>query len=521
MKSEIGMPARLAETHHPLLYEINTRILLHELSEREGYRVTLNGVPDDVLDSWAEFGFDAVWLMGVWSTGPLGREKALNDPHLQNEYNRNLPGWTPGDVGSSPYSISEYAVSRDLGGDEGLISLRKRLAARGMGLILDFVANHTARDGNWVTTHPEYYVCGTAGDDGKTPEMFFKARTKHSESVLALGWDPAFPAWTDTAQLDIRSSETRRALKRALSRVAGMCDGVRCDMAMLLLSDVFSRTWGRIPVRKGEEEATGEFWKEAIASVRRKHRGFLFIAEAYWHREWDLQQLGFDFTYDKVLYDRLLREGASSTRAHLKAEAQYQTKSVRFIENHDEQRAAHVFHSEDWHCAAAVVMSTIPGMALVHDGQLEGRTIRVPVQLLRRPRERGSHTLWTFYRRLLSCVAHPVFRKGEWTMLPARPAWHDNPTWENFFIFYWSYRGEGARMVVVNSAPHSGQCYATIPEEHIGEGSVELRDLMGDAVYVREKAVLLSKGMYFDLSPYGLHIFDIKPQESSLLVPTT
>ncbi len=508
LTAENTLPARLSGTGHPLVYEVNTRVLLQELSRQEGRSVTLGDIPDDMLDRWAGYGFDAVWLMGVWPTGRLGREIALADSHLRMEYKRALPDWGADDVGGSPYSIQEYTVSIDLGGKGGLARLRKRLAERGVGLILDFVANHTARDGSWVEGHPEYYISGSPGEDVARPEAYFKARTSRGDLVLAHGRDPGFPAWTDTAQLNIRSPGTRRALTHQLSLIAEMCDGVRCDMAMLLLNDVFARTWQGSATPGGE--ADGEFWEEAISAVRQKHRAFLFVAEAYWNREWDLQQLGFDYTYDKLLYDRLLREGASSTRDHLKAELEYQMRSVRFLENHDEHRAARLLQSEEWHSAAAVIVSTVPGMVLFHEGQLDGRTTRLPVQLLRRPHEPVSESLRSFYGRLLSCLTHPVFRQGEWKMLPVRPAWHDNPSWENFFVFHWRHRRHGARLVVVNYAPRTGQCYASFPGEQFSGNSLEFRDLMGQAVYVRDAGALLSKGMYFDLPPYGVHIFDVR-----------
>jgi hypothetical protein len=508
MKGEHKPPFRLFGTRHPLVYEVNTRVLIHELTRREGRRVTLRDIPPDIIDAWTGYGFDAVWLMGVWQTGPLGREIALNDPHLRNEYGRVLPDWVADDVGGSPYSIQDYTVPPDLGGTEGLASLRKRLAERGVGLILDFVANHTARDGSWVRSHPEYYISGSSLDLDARPDSYFRPETSRDDVVLAHGKDPGFPSWTDTAQLNIRSTGTRRALTHQLSLIAEMCDGVRCDMAMLLLDDVFERTWHCSQI--AESDAEGEFWEEAISTVRQKHPGFLFVAEAYWNREWDLQQLGFNYTYDKVLLDRLMREGAASTRDHLKAEIGYQLRSVRFLENHDEHRAARVLQSEDWHSAAAVIVSTVPGMVLLHEGQLDGRTMKLPVQLLRHPDEQGSQNIHSFYRRLLSCLAHPVFREGEWKMLPVKPSWHDNPTWENFFVFFWQHVRHGARMVVVNYAPRSGQCYTDFPKEHFSEAYVEFRDLMGQAVYVRDTEGLASRGMFFDLPPYGIHIFELK-----------
>lgn len=476
-----------------------------------GHRVTLGEIPDDIIDAWAQLGFDAIWLAGVWSTGNLAREIALENLLLRNEFSRVLPDWDPRDVGSSPFAICSYTVDPRLGTVGDLRLLRDRMAKKGMGLILDFVANHTARDAEWLSTKPEYYVHGQTGDADLYPDIYFTKNSESEEDTIAFGRDPVFTVWRGTAQLNIFSRATQQALTRELHGVARLCDGVRCDMAMLLLRDVFERTWIRNLPHLEVDGQDEEFWEKAIASVKKKFPSFLFVAEVYWNRDWDLQKLGFDFTYDKVLYDRLLREGAPSVREHLLAEIDYQSRRVRFLETHHEDRAACAFDEEKWHFAAVTIMSTVPGMVLFREGQLEGRTIRLPLQLLRRQHERGLDELRDFYRRLLSCVTQPVFREGEWTMLIPRPAWRDNPTWEGFLIFFWHHNTEGDRMVVVNYAPYGGQCYVPVPVEHLDAASVEFRDLMGSAVYMRGRGNLLSKGMYFDMPPYGLHIFDVRP----------
>ena len=150
--------------------------------------------------------------------------------------------------------------------------------------------------------------------------------------MIACGRDPYFPPWTDTAQLNAFSPKLREAALDTLRHIATQCDGVRCDMAMLLLNSVFSKTWG---------EAAGsipeaEYWTELINGVRQVHRNFLFIAEAYWDLESSLQQLGFDYCYDKRLYDRLVHDDAKSVRDHLAADLSYQNRLIRFLENHDE-----------------------------------------------------------------------------------------------------------------------------------------------------------------------------------------
>jgi len=509
MPSKNGTNQRLRVTRHPLVYEVNTRILLRELSAEERTPVTLGTIPDRILEEWASLGFDAVWMMGVWATGSVGREIARSHPALQEEFHRALPDLTPDDIQGSPYAVSAFAVPKEFGGSSGLRTLRTRLGRLGIGLILDFICNHTARDHGWVSEHPEFYVQGREDDDRVLPDLFFRAATKEGERVIAHGKDPLFPAWTDTAQLNIMHPGLRSALIAQLRDIAGRCDGVRCDMAMLVLNDVFWQTWGAMVRRPDGAGADREFWSEALKTIRETAKDFLFIAEAYWDREWDLQQLGFDATYDKRLYDRLRHEGASSVRDHLTAAIEFQNKSLRFIENHDEPRAGGAFPGDAWHYAAAVAMSTVPGGVLFHEGQLDGRTAKLPVQLVRRPVEPRSAFVRAFYERLLKCLASPAIRQGKWTMLEVHPSWHDNPTSQNFLAFWWAYEGNGDRLVVINYAPHSGQGYVQLPFREPAGSSLEFRDLMGEAVFVRDSAGLQSRGMFFDLPGYGFHFFEV------------
>ena len=500
---------RLRSTQHPVLYEVNASVVLQECSASKGKTVSLGDLPETLIDEWTSLGFDAVWLMGVWTRSETSRGIARTESILQDEYRAALPDVTPGDVMGSPYAIRSYRVAPEFGGSAALRHLRSRLARRGIGLVLDFVANHTARDCEWVRSHPDWYINGREGEEREHPDLFSVADTVKGRRVIAFGRDPMFPGWTDTAQLNHRSLVARTAIIKELERISALCDGVRCDMAMLLLNDVFQHTWHNHLHVAPDDDAPAEFWKEAIAHVHTLHPDFLFLAESYWNREWDLQQLGFQYTYDKTLYDRLLREGASSVHDHLKAELAYQKRSLRFLENHDEPRAARVLPSEAWHFAAALVTFTVPGMALLHEGQMDGRLVRVPAQLRRRPEEPLNERCAGFYQELLLAINNPVMRQGEWRLLECRAGWQDNYSWYNFLVFWWSHPSEGARMVVVNYGPQSGQCYVEVPLGEIEGGLIEFRDLLGPAVYVRDRLGLQSRGIYFDLPGYGIHLFEV------------
>jgi hypothetical protein len=141
-------------------------------------------------------------------------------------------------------------------------------------------------------------------------------------------------------------------------------------MAMLFLNSIFERTWGS---RAGPRPPT-EYWVDVISAIKKKHSGCLFIAEAYWDLEWELQQQGFDFCYDKKLYDRLEHSDAESIRLHLCADLAYQGKLLRFIENHDEPRAAASFSAAK-HRAVALTAVTLPGIKLFHLSYAQNSTL--------------------------------------------------------------------------------------------------------------------------------------------------
>lgn len=480
----------------PTLYEINTWVWLSELSSKHGKTVHLGSVPPAEWDALADLGFDAVWFMGVWERSPAGISISNQNRQNLDDFRRALPDFRLEDNVGSPYCVRRYVVDPHLGGPEALMSARRELAKRSVKLLLDFVPNHVAPDNPWVSDHPEYFVRGTADDLKNDPASFLDV----SGNIYACGRDPYFPAWQDVLQLNAFDPGLRRAALETLSSIAAQCDGVRCDMAMLFLNSVFERTWGS---RVGQRPPT-DYWREVIPSVRLSHPDFLFIAEAYWDLEWELQQQGFDFCYDKRLYDRLEHDNAESIRLHLTADLSFQGKLLRFLENHDEPRAASAFSPEKEQ-AAAVVTSTLPGARLFHEGQFEGRKVRLPVFLRRRPEEPVVSCLQAFYQKLLRAIARPVFRDGEWSLCE-RAGWPDNASFQN--LLAWSWRKDPERILVaVNLSDHPVQAQVFVGWPDLSDGRWLLTDAFSGEQFMREGKDLLRSGLYVGLGPWGFHSF--------------
>jgi hypothetical protein len=480
----------------PSLYEINTWIWVSELSQMYEQNIDLSCVPSAEWDAIAAFGFAAVWFMGVWERSPAGIAIANKNKNLIEDFRRALPDFRPEDNAGSPYCVRRYVVADYLGGPDGLAVARRELSKRGMNLILDFVPNHVAPDHPWVSEHPDYFIRGSADDIGNEPYSYLRV----SETVFACGRDPNFPAWSDVLQLNAFHPDLRLAAIDTLSSIAQQCDGVRCDMAMLLMNSIFERTW----VGRAGPRPAADYWVEVISSIKRTYPGFLFIAEAYWNLEWELQQQGFDFCYDKTLYDRLEHNDAESIRLHLCADLAYQSKLLRFVENHDEPRAAAAFFPAKRR-AVALTAATLPGAKLFHEGQFEGRKVRLPVFLGRRHAEHFDNDLYGFYAIVLEAINRPVFQEGQWSLCD-RTGWLDNESFRNLVAWSW-VQGDERYLIAVNLSDRPVQARIQVPWADVGGGIWHLLDLLSRALYERDGDKLMSAGLYVELPPWNYHFF--------------
>lgn len=490
---------------HPLLYQINTRCWLLNLSRVERRPVTLASVPETEFQFWRQCGFTHLWLMGVWTTGKRARAIARQHPDLRAEYDRVLPGWTEADVAGSPYSIGDYSVPKALGGDEALRQFRLKLNRLGIKLVLDFVPNHLGVDHAWVSERPELFVSSPTATPGT-----FAVETKTGVRFIANGKDPYFAPWTDVAQLDYRRAATRQAVTEQLREVARRCDGVRCDMAMLLLNEVFAKTWAHLP---GAEPAPmEEFWPTAIPAVKSQFPEFIFIAEVYWGLEGRLQAQGFDYTYDKALYDDLIgRQPVEAQRKLLAHPSGYVEHSVHFLENHDEPRVAAKLSPAENRASALAVLA-LPGMCLLHQGQLSGAKLKLPVQLGRAPVEPESAEIKTIYMTLLNALPKTFIGQGAGQLLAPRAAWEGNFSHQDFILMLWPGTQNRFDLVVVNLSANRGQAYAPLNFPALDEYDWSLRDWLGDEVFERVGSDLTQFGLYLDVPAHAAQIFRFEPK---------
>ena len=497
MASQGLPPLRL----HPQLYEISALPWLLRLGKRLGREIKLSEVPLSEWQRLHDLGFDVVYMMGMWKRSPAGRRFSRTNVSLFSRYDECLPGWTLDDIPGSPFSIQAYDPDPQIGTWRDFDAVHERLHKLGMRLIVDVIPNHTGPDHHWIYEHPDYYIHGSLEQFRKAPGDFFIAEAASGRAeIIACGRDPYFAPWTDTAQLNYFNPELRQAMIEQIRHISQFCDGARCDMAMLILNDNFHQTWeamlspASVPQR--------EFWDEATSALPE----FLWIAEAYSDSEWALQQLGFNFTYDKRLYDRLRDGFVRDVYLHLKADWDFQRRSVRFLENHDEARAASVFGKSRLP-AVAVLASTVPGMHFFNDGQLEGFRTQLVVQLARAQEEKPEADVQRFYERLLKILDAPEFHGTGWKLAEAKDS--GDRTSSDLIVHMWRTE-RGTKLIAVNlgNGTATGRIYFS--DDLLSAQTLRFDDLLNDSSYERKTSDLKQWGLFIKLNSFGAHVFDVK-----------
>ena len=501
MPTQSATPQNFQPRPHPHLYEINTWTWLEQLSARLGKNINLAEVPDSEWDALAALGFNIVWLMGVWQRSPISRRMNAENPANAAQFSLALPYWKPADVISSAYSITGYVPDARIGNWAALHAAREKLRARGIGLFLDFVGNHTALDHPWMLEHPEFYVQASPEEFQKDPSLYYTQSTKQGPQYIALAKDPYFPPWQDVAQLNHFNPGLRAAQLADLRTIAAHCDGIRCDMAMLQLSDIFNANWRHLLGDTPQPEK--EFWTEAHAAVPR----LSLLAEAYWGTEQHLLDLGFSYSYDKTLYDALRDHNIPQIRERLANSLERQNDFARFMENHDEQRRAIVFPN-DRLAADGTLLGTLPGMRFYHQGELEGRRIHMPITLRIAADEPPDPISKNFFQKILQITRQDVFHEGKWNLLDVAPE-GGAPT-DALLVYEWR-SPKAWKIIAVNLAAYASQGRVHLADRVSPSINYIFNDELNKVRYDRTGEELYNIGLFIRRDPFQAHLFDISP----------
>lgn len=494
--------------NHKLVYQIDIREFFFRMKSTHSKVRNILDLPKEFFEELKSFGIDFLWLLGIYEPSQISKEISISMKDLHKKYHASLLDWTEDDVIGSPYAITSYKIASDFGGNEVFNNFREKIRRDyNLKIILDFVPNHFAIDSPVVQKHPEFFIQATQQQRDTNPDNFITINIKGHDYIFAHGKDPYSPPWKDTLQLDYRSKSVQEFMIKELLKLSKYCDGVRCDMAMLLLSDIFFENWKDFPCPKDHVATAKEFWFDAISKVKKANPDFIFIAEVYWHREEDLLALGFDYVYDKVIYELLIENRVNIINEYIKNVFPNLRNRFLFLENHDEQRSAHVFQLDKLK-AVATLIYTLPSMKLIHDGQLEGRGYHHAIQLRRLQNENVNSELKTFYKKLFTTIKNSVIPKSYFKLLKPFPAWEGNLAYYNFIIFLYESEQLKKNLVVINLSPYQSQCRVKVESYDLPGKIYLIKDRLSDEEYTRDGNEMFNNGLYLDLKPYQSQIFD-------------
>ncbi len=390
-----------------ILIAKNIYVWLDQLSKAYGRPITkLDDIPDDELDIMRRRGFTGIWLIGVW-------ERSAASQRIKQMCGN--PEAVP-----SAYSLHDYIIAEDLGGEEAFLELKTRATRRGIRLASDMVPNHVGIYSRWMIEHPDWFVsldqnpypwytyAGTnlSHDDRVSihiedhyydrtdAAVVFKRRDNWtgSEKFVYHGNDGTSMPWNDTAQLNYLNPEVREAMIRTIIHVAGKFPVIRFDAAMTLTKKHFQRLWfpepgtgGAIPTR-AEHSLTyddfskampHEFWREVVDRVAEEAPDTLLLAEAFWLLEgYFVRTLGMHRVYNSAFMNMLRDEENSKYRLVMKNTMEFDPQILRrfvnFMNNPDERTAVDQFGTGDKYFGVCTMMVTMPGLPMFGHGQIEG-----------------------------------------------------------------------------------------------------------------------------------------------------
>lgn len=396
----------------------NTYVWLDQLSKQYNQEIkTLDQVPDQELDHLAEWGFTCLWLIGLWERSKASKtiKQIMGNP----------------DAVASAYSLMDYVIADDLGGESAYHNLKERAWQRGIRMAGDMVPNHVGIDAKWVVEHPDWFISldyspfpsytfnGTdLSHDGRVgiyledhyyertdAAVVFKRVDHHSGSAKYIyhGNDGTSMPWNDTAQINFLNAEAREAVIQTILHVARKFPVIRFDAAMTLAKKHIQRLWFPEPGTGGaiasraehgltrddfEKQIPEEFWREVVDRVAAEAPDTLLLAEAFWLLEgYFVRTLGMHRVYNSAFMNMLKNEENSKYRDVIKKTLEFDPqilkRFVNFMNNPDEDTAVAQFGKDDKYFGVCILLSTMPGLPMFGHGQIEGYTEKYGMEFRR------------------------------------------------------------------------------------------------------------------------------------------
>ncbi len=543
-------------------------VWLDQLGKKYGRPLTtLDQIPDDELDTLARWGFNGLWLIGIWERSPASRrikQKCGNPEAL-----------------ASAYSLYRYEVAADLGGENALQNLKRRAEIRGIRLASDMVPNHMGIDSPWVCEHPEWFVSleqspfpayTFSGEDiSSDPRVAIYLEDHYydrSDAAVVFKWlerksgkvhyiyhgnDGTRMPWNDTAQLNYLHSKVREAVLQTILAVARKFPIIRFDAAMTLTRRHYQRLWypqpgsgGDIPSRSGQSlsqeqfdhSMPNEFWRDVVDRVAREVPDTLLLAEAFWLMEsYFVRNLGMHRVYNSAFMNFLKDEDNGKFRTSLKNVLEFNPeilkRFVNFMNNPDEETALAQFGKGDKYFGVCTLLATLPGLPMFGHGQIEGlgekygmeyrkayRDERPDRDLVRRHEQQIFPLLQK--RQLFSGMSNFLlydFFTAAGVVDENVIAFSNRHGDERCLVIYHncfghtlgSIRTSAAFVAAGGSGPSPVLVQKTIAQgldlPELPNQFVVFRDMVSQLKYIRNCRQLHSQGLAVELSSYQTHVF--------------
>jgi glycosidase len=542
----------------------NTYVWLYQLSQQYNREIRrLDQIPDEELDRLAGWGFNGLWLIGLWERSDASKriKQLCGNPEAV----------------ASAYSLKNYAISGDLGGEEAYQKLREKAWQRGIRLASDMVPNHMGIDSDWVVDHPDWFISlpyspfpaysfnGTDLSpvdwtviqiedhyyDRTDAAVVFRHINKHNGHTRFIyhGNDGTSMPWNDTAQLNYLMPEVREAVIQTILHVARKFPIIRFDAAMTLAKKHYQRLWYPQPGSGGDiasraehgltqdafdQAIPQEFWREVVERVAQEVPDTLLLAEAFWMMEgFFVRTLGMHRVYNSAFMNMLRNEDNAKYRQLIKNTLEFDPqilkRYVNFMNNPDEKTAVEQFGKGDKYFGICTLMTTMPGLPMFGHGQIQGFSEKYGMEYYRpywdeEPDgyliQRHTDQIFPLMKRrdLFSGVRNFLlydFYTGEGRVDENVFAYSNGNIHQRGLVVYHNRYGS-TRGWIHRSASYLNKDNGHLENKTLGEGLnlghgpnryLIFKDTTSKLEYIRSVQEIRERGLYFELNAYECHVF--------------
>ena len=524
----------------------NTFVWLYQLSDKYNKPIKhLDQIPIEELESLRSFGVNGLWLIGIWERSPASK----NIKELYGKKNAI----------ASAYSIYNYRITNDLGGENAYLKLKTKANDAGLKLGCDMVPNHTGIDSPWVIDHPDWFIQTernpSSGFEYNSPnlssdpraeirieegyftqtgaaEVFqFRCNTSEKNLYMYHGNDGTSMPWNDTVQLNYLNQKTRTAVREVILDVAGKFDIIRLDAAMTLTRQHYKRLWFPyiggtkfIPTRGNhnmddldfDDQMPQEFWVEVLNDIQEKQPDTLLIAEAFWLMEgFFIQHLGMDRVYNSAFMNLLRDEENEKFRQFIKdmiaIDPLFLERLVNYQSTPDEESAINQFGNKEKYFSICTLLATMPGLPMFGHGQFEGYKERYGMDFLQpHLKETPDEDLLKRHKELIQ----PLLENRSKYSCSKNFRLHDfhylNGKINNNVIAYSNQNNNYQSLVIYNNADRQSDGFIKTPFELGENNSIVLIDFYTKKEIQTPSSAIEDQKISIRLSSYECRVFEMK-----------